>query len=308
MNIKEINKVVKSLTNLNISNCPNCGSTKIKLFENTIWLGVQISYKICSYCSLVFQSPQMDADNAKLFYEKIYRLYNQGNEKPHDDEIKIQQDRAKFFSSRLQPYIDLFEKINCLDIGCSTGILLETLKTNHRQIVSVFGVEPGDAYRQHANSIGVKAFESIESIRTNIDKKFEIVTISHVLEHIGNPVEFLCYIKEHIIADNGYVMIEVPNFYGAHAYEFSHNICFTSKTLSDTIALAGFKLEDKMIHKSTICTVRPMYLNFIIKPGSPIRKVSYFPSTWVKIYRKYAPTHDSKLSTKILKRIKNYIN
>jgi hypothetical protein len=305
MKKEEVIKAVKSLINKEIKQCPNCASSNFSLFESVIWNDVAITYKICNFCSLVFQSPQMDASNTDLFYEKWYRLYNQGNEMPNDLEIDYQTRRAEFLANRVKEFINKYsQQVNCLDIGCSSGLLLETIKHKYPRINKLFGVEPGDAYRDFAKTKGIIVYSSIDDLSKNESEKIEFITMSHVLEHISNPVDFLKFIRKQIISDNGTMMIEVPNFYGAHAYEFSHNVCFTSKTLEDTIRLAGFEIVDLITHANPNNTIRPLYLNIIIKPGKSIEHPPKYASYKVRVMRKYAPTRESHLTTRLLKIVK----
>jgi 2-polyprenyl-3-methyl-5-hydroxy-6-metoxy-1,4-benzoquinol methylase len=61
-----------------------------------------------------------------------------------------------------------------------------------------------------SNGINVRK-GSIEQIKSN--EKFDLIILSHVLEHLLNPSVFLKKIKS-ILSDNGILYIEVPSLEG----------------------------------------------------------------------------------------------
>jgi hypothetical protein len=71
-------------------------------------------------------------------------------------------------------------------------------------------------------------------------EQFDVINLSHVLEHIPDPVGYLKYIKKDFLKTNGIMLIEVPNTLGGHgAFEIAHPICFIEKTIKETILSSG---------------------------------------------------------------------
>jgi 2-polyprenyl-3-methyl-5-hydroxy-6-metoxy-1,4-benzoquinol methylase len=127
-----------------------------------------------------------------------------------------------------------------LDIGASSGMLLETMKQEFGAIVT--GVEPGDAYRALAEGKGIRMYPSIEALAATQPQHFELVTLMHVLEHLEQPLQVLKQIKEELLSKDGLLLVEVPNFYAHDSYELAHLSCFTRHTLLELLRQAGFEL------------------------------------------------------------------
>ncbi len=100
-----------------------------------------------------------------------------------------------------------------LDIGAGTGEFLRVAKNKGWQ---VNGVEPNAKARNIAQTKGIKLFKSLNQIE---DKRFDVITLWHVLEHIPNLYETISKINTHL-KPNGIVIIAVPNYksYDAQYY------------------------------------------------------------------------------------------
>lgn len=94
---------------------------------------------------------------------------------------------------------------NVLDIGAGTGDFLKVCSQNNW---SIFGTEPNKKARNIAKEKGVELFETLSSVS---DKKFDVITLWHVLEHVENLSETI-FLLDKILAENGKIIIAVPNF------------------------------------------------------------------------------------------------
>lgn len=101
-----------------------------------------------------------------------------------------------------------------LDIGAGTGDFLLYCKN---QGLDIAGVEPNEKARIKAQSKGVTLQDSLNKIDK---KKFDIITLWHVLEHLPNLYESLARIKT-LLSEKGQLFIAVPNFksYDAQYYQ-----------------------------------------------------------------------------------------
>lgn len=93
-----------------------------------------------------------------------------------------------------------------LDYGCGDGSFLKFMKNNN---FSVIGFEPNTKASEIASSkIGNDNItNSLDSIEKN---SLDIITLWHVLEHISNPEEILCKLKNKL-KKGGYLIIALPN-------------------------------------------------------------------------------------------------
>ena len=135
-----------------------------------------------------------------------------------------------------------------LEIGSSFG---ETLRHISHLITSeggrpqLYGIEPNEKAREAA----ADAYENVKLVGHDIadlkgqSKTFDLTLLSHVLEHLSQPVQALLTVRERL-RGGGLLYVEVPNYYGHPSVEFGHNFCFTSRSLRNTLGAAGFRVVE----------------------------------------------------------------
>lgn len=99
----------------------------------------------------------------------------------------------------------LIEIESVCDIGASTGYLLSILDCEER-----LGIEPSPRNKSIARHVyGVDIYTGrLQDYDAQFpEKKFDLMTASHVLEHIDDVVEFVRIIRRHAAK---YVLVEVP--------------------------------------------------------------------------------------------------
>ncbi|OYU96760.1 MAG: hypothetical protein CFE21_00295 [Bacteroidetes bacterium B1(2017)] len=279
-----MNKIIDLSEVLNftvtINTCPNCSKKVFIPFGSRVHFNVRIYYQICNFCGLIIQNPQLSEQSSNIFYQKYYReLYN-GSRNPTKEEQERQDIRSKNQANCLFNYLKVNNKstpISILDIGSSTGAFLLNIK-EHFPNTELFGVEPGEGYREYCSNIGLNIVTDIKEFQEK-NLKFDVINISHVLEHISEPVDFLKDIKSKYLKKDGILMVEVPNTLGGHgAFEIVHPVCFTEDTLKDTLLLSAF--EDIEIIKHSFSKekskLKEMYLLSISKSTN---NVAFFKPT-----------------------------
>src|SRR5690606_22685590 len=105
------------------------------------------------------------------------------------------------------------KNISILDIGCGTGDFL-TLGNN---LYNVLGVEPNESAKAIAEKKGLQIYSTLDEV---LEKKFDVITLWHVLEHVPNYDEYLIKIKS-MLNNDGIIIIAVPNYksYDAKYYD-----------------------------------------------------------------------------------------
>ncbi|WP_428743483.1 class I SAM-dependent methyltransferase [Tenacibaculum sp.] len=106
------------------------------------------------------------------------------------------------------------EEKSILDVGAGTGDFLKVCKKGGWKIT---GVEPSEKAREYANSKKIILQKDIAQIQS---KKFDVITLWHVLEHIPNLMEYVQQLKK-LLKPNGILIIAVPNYksYDANYYK-----------------------------------------------------------------------------------------
>jgi predicted TPR repeat methyltransferase len=153
-----------------------------------------------------------------------------------------------------------------LDIGCSAGLLMQAIAQTYS--CTTVGVEPGDSYRNYCIRQGLTVYPSLETLKDQQSSKFDLITMSHVLEHMSDPVGYLIMLRSELLNPNGILLIEVPNLYGHNCFEIAHNYSFSPHALSETLRKAGFAIERIKQHCLPRKTPRLLYLTAIARPLS----------------------------------------
>ena len=208
---------------------PECLLCKNKCLEQISIhnvFGENIYY--CSECGFGFCWPMPDDNTLRDYYLKEY--YRNQEEKFSSYFYVLKS--YKYAWSRFQ-YLSKFiqKNIRVLDIGCSFGSLLEYFQDMGAE---VFGTE---ASRQPINNISSKLDgrikEGFDFFREYPSEQFDLIILSHVLEHFNNPynLDKCC----NMLKENGLLFVEVPNEgrifldyrkiggFGSHLMWFTHN-------------------------------------------------------------------------------------
>jgi len=242
--------------------CPLCSSTKFRKFENSVSFGYPITYQICENCGFIFQLAESAKAADPKFYEETYRKIYQSSEEPTVKDLRQQRLRAEHLVSFLRANRADHPR-RALDIGASSGLLLEAFREAFK--TEVVGVEPGKAYRQLAESKGIRMFDTLESLRQADAERFSLVSLIHVLEHLEGPVETLRQIRADLLHPEGWLLVEVPNFYAHDSYELAHLSCFTKSSLTEAIKKAGFKVFNLEAHGWPRSDSLELYLTLLAK-------------------------------------------
>lgn len=238
--------------------------------------GYPLVYDQCGHCGLIFQSPDTNQAVTSDFYTETYRQIYQSSAEPNRKDLWVQEHRALTLISLLQA-LNIQPQGRILDIGASTGLLLETFqdafaaakRPGRAQSLSgreVVGVEPGEAYRAHAEQRGLKMFKSVEQLMESNPQKFDLISMIHVLEHLPDPVGMLKLIRVNLLQDSGILLLEVPNFYAHDSYELAHLVCYTPHTLQQVLRQAGYHVFFFQRHGFPRSSLLNLYLTLLAQP------------------------------------------
>jgi len=154
---------------------------------------------------LLVTSPQPGADDLGKYYESEAYI-------SHTDSKKgivsfLYQTVKKYSLKKKVGLVRSMQKDGkrILDIGAGTGDFLFRAKSKKWDVE---GVEVNPAARKLAKEKGVELKDALNQVR---DRKFDVITLWHVLEHIPNLEETIQHI-ENLLAPGGTVLIAVPNY------------------------------------------------------------------------------------------------
>jgi 2-polyprenyl-3-methyl-5-hydroxy-6-metoxy-1,4-benzoquinol methylase len=255
-----------------VTHCPLCSGTESLLFDQRDFRGRPVTNRICTVCGLVFQSPHPSAAELESFYEREYRLLYQGESGPTAKDLAVQEKRAAVLLQFIQRSTgDGFtstgptKTLRHLDIGCSSGLLLERFQAaaGTRPV----GVEPGTAYREHARRRGLTVYASLHELQEAGERRFDLVSLLHVLEHLPDPAGTLVELREKFLATGGLLLLEVPNLYAHDCFEVAHLVSFSSHTLLQVVERAGYEGIALRRHGLPRSRLLPLYITLLARPA-----------------------------------------
>lgn len=261
LNIFHLNKVIKKET---LFQCPLCKNKNLKkLFTNDRY-GIKSITVFCRNCSLVFQNPRMTASSLKYFYtHPIYRgIYHKDYiseaTKSYKDFTYIKKKICfkKYYRNLFFDYISSFnlKYRSVCDIGAGKGLNLLNFKNIGKKIS---GTEPFALNRKLAEKYSIKLFPEIE----NIKKKFDLIILSHVLEHFS---DLELELRRIFNSSKKYLFIEVPGIVTRFSsIQIAHNYYFSKYTLGALLEKNGFKCIDMKYAKDN------EYILSIFKKSKP---------------------------------------
>lgn len=265
---------------LELSCCPICGGQKTSLFDERQLNGVPVFNRLCASCGVVFLSPRLTASEAEEFHKHEYRRIHQEWKTTIDmREITIQRLRAEALLAIFSKTVPQVR--NHLDIGCSGGLLMKAFGEFYK--CKTTGVELDAMYRPYALDQGLQVFETLNELPGSVH--YDVISMSHVLEHLPNPVEFLKVLRLDYLQPDGWLFLEVPNLYAHDSFEPGHLISYSSHALLQVLNMAGYAVEKLTRHGMPRSRIVPLYLNLIARPGSE-EQSGIIPEKMVYLKRK----------------------
>ncbi len=133
----------------------------------------------------------------RLSHEMSFRIYSDENHP-----VRI------YSKTFILEFIE--ESFSVLDLGCKHGVLSNFIAAKAKKVVGIdFDEEAIKVARNkfQKNNLNFEVGEASEYLNKQTEK-FDVLILSHILEHLENPRIFLLQFKEHFEL----IYIEVPDF------------------------------------------------------------------------------------------------
>jgi len=234
--------------------CPLCSSNENRALCKRDRYGMGVKTVFCKKCGMIFLNPRPTASEMDRFYRIDYRRFYESIDIPTVEYIESgpYMARASFVIGVVSETIPLLFQGEILDIGCAEGTLLRMLGEKYPASIRS-GFEPNREFSQFAaNYSGVSvhclSFEEFFSGTRGNSRRYELITLTHVLEHLLHPIDALEHIRE-LLSSNGCFYVEVPNVVderskGIRHIHLGHTLSFTPSTLRYALDKAGFEIVE----------------------------------------------------------------
>jgi SAM-dependent methyltransferase len=254
--------------------CNYCGSIEHNdLFEAE---SHNKNYKIsiCNHCSLVCLNPIPSRKDLDLFYSNSYNY----------DDFLSNKDYLKNRAKLHVKYIQKFKtKGKLLEIGCMYGFFMKEAQ-NHG--FEVYGLEKSSMAAEYGRKeLGLNIHSSDLADAKFKKNFFDVIYMSHVIEHISDPHGELKKIFN-LLKPEGVLILRCPNFSSLAVRIMQqrwswlcppeHIYQFTSITLSNMLISAGFKIKSKKTSGGDKIYLRYLGVEFFnYLPIKKIKKIEF---------------------------------
>lgn len=202
----------------------------------------------CSSCDLIFaKKDEKNLLNTEEIYSNYYKKENASRFGLSIEQIvKI----FRFIRASKIYFLNIKAK-SILDIGSGRGWMLYYLK-KYFKYEKVVGTQISEnAYFFSKEKLNLEVYNK-DLLELSFPKKFDIITLWHVLEHVREPEKYIERIHE-LLNKDGLLFIEVPNFNSWNriltrkywlALDLKHHITFfTYSSIISLLEKYNFKIK-----------------------------------------------------------------
>ncbi len=191
----------------------------------------------CTNCDAKFQHPFIpESEVGKYYPASTYQPFQLNSNLISP---KLKYSPQSIYIRKLMTEHKPEDVFSLIDVGCGGGTFLMTVK-KYFPNAELMGIDVSETAVQNLKSVNIDCVCS-SLYDFNINKKFDYVVSSQVLEHLNQPYAFIKKIKE-LASNKSQIMIDVPasDSYSAKKYGRNwvhwdlprHSILYSAKTLS----------------------------------------------------------------------------
>jgi len=214
--------------------CPGCSNTQFVTVQKYLGTAEGFTKKqivSCSRCQLKSVYPIPSPSQVDAYYSTYW-------EKSDTDLLSpLLEAQAASRYEFLATLIKGIEPLKILDIGAGLGQMKKCFAPSTRYDAVEIDPVAVDVLK---NRVGA---EQVYARIDEADSNYDLVILSHILEHIAEPIPFLNEVKSRI-KRSGVLFIEVPNKDFAYKERNQpHLLFFELPTLGSVVSSAGFNVE-----------------------------------------------------------------
>lgn len=247
--------------------CPNCQNKKGKVvldvsnekdtyldylnskgYFNLDYQKIKRDYIRCGKCGIVYRNPGLDEKEKEILYEHFRDIEFRGeNKEEYFRRItSLPPDQSENYQKYLflENYIP--KKGSLLDVGTGAGVFLYNFKQYFPEW-EVTGIEPTPGFADLAKKSGIEIIYGYLT-KDTMDRKFDLITLNHVLEHVDDFKGMLNMLRNYLKQD-GLLYIEVPSakdigyLSSSHdRFMCQHEIIFSKEVLDKVLVNLNYSI------------------------------------------------------------------
>ncbi len=169
----------------------------------------------CRQCGLVQTVPRPTLQQLADYYAVDYRNgcfagADVANLAEFPKDNLFYYNRGQSIADLLSPHVPEADSLQILDIGAGFGHILHALGERYPQAHRT-AIEFSQVCVDHLRSLGIEVFtDPAEEALPRLGRRFDVVILSHVLEHLLEPRQMLQTIFDHL-NPGGILYVEVPH-------------------------------------------------------------------------------------------------
>jgi len=240
-----------------VKDCPLCSCCEGWLVASKDRYGLPVKTAVCNNCGLVFTANPLDQRSTVRFYVEQYRRLYEGEDMSGSEWAKRSSewfdDRLDFPDTRCLKMTEMadssYSNLIVAELGCGGGWNLYGF---HKRGAKVIGFDYDEKLIEEGRKRGMQMNVGSADEAVALKIKADLVILSHVMEHVASPVEFLSKVKQ-LLKPKGNVFITQPGLksfqFGAWGGGFrrqlqnAHNFVFEVATLKLLAEITGYSVE-----------------------------------------------------------------
>jgi len=229
--------------------CSLCKGVDFQLLAEGDRYGFDLNKQICNQCGLVQTYPSLSSEFHQEFYSYHYRpLYLKNKKVDYRSVIKEQTDKANKYLQYFKNngLNNILKEISIIEIGCSSAGTINALKPHVKSVQGCDLDIEAITFAKENFKINVE----VGMYPSTLPKGKKLFIMSHVLEHVFNPLETLAEVRG-LLEAGDYLFVAVPGINQVaqgdykndlrRYFHIAHVTDFTGSTLVNVAHCAGFK-------------------------------------------------------------------
>lgn len=164
------------------------------------------------YGFLQIKPTPSDAEIAEYYANEFYA--SESPAQVNDSSLDVQTKDKVFYEAWRQDLVHQIEShfgrldVSVMDFGCGW---CETLAYFKKQGMSCFGIDTAPEAIEYGRSLGLNVEVSDLKEINPFGRKFDVVVMQNVLEHLADPIASVAEINNELLNPGGLFIVDVPN-------------------------------------------------------------------------------------------------